>query len=45
MPAKKVREKFGVGDSTIRKWANEGLVRVIRSIGGKRFYDVSSLFT
>ena len=41
--AKHLTTHFGVSSSTLRRWANTGKLRHIRSIGGKRFYDAGHL--
>ncbi len=39
--AKQARRLLGAHDSTLRQWANKGLIPVIRTPGGDRRYNVS----
>lgn len=41
--AKFAREKFGVTNDTLRKWADTGMLRTIRGPGGHRLYNLESL--
>jgi predicted site-specific integrase-resolvase len=38
---KETSEKLGVHFQTLRNWEKEGKIECIRSLGGKRFYDLS----
>ena len=38
---KETSEKLGVHFQTLRNWEKEGKIDCIRSLGGKRFYDLS----
>ena len=45
--SKKVRELYGVCNSTLKRWANEGKITSIRTIGNKRLYgcyDIRRVF-
>ncbi len=37
--AKWVREWYGTAPSTLRSWENQGMLRCVRTPGGKRLYD------
>ncbi len=38
-----MRERYGVAPSTLRSWANPGMLRCVRTPGGKRLYDSEQL--
>lgn len=40
---KKACEELGVHPNTLRSWANEGKIKYIRTEGGKRRYDTTSV--
>ena len=45
--SKKVRDQYGVCNSTLKRWANEGKIKTIRTVGNKRLYgcdDIASIF-
>ena len=44
LPAKQVTEKYKISVSTLRRLADEGKILVKRSPGGKRYYNVDSIF-
>ena len=37
------RKRLGVSNSTLRRWADDGVIRVFRAPGRNRLYDVSEL--
>ena len=43
VPSRKACLELGVHANTLRKWADEGKIRYIRTAGGKRLYDCSSI--
>lgn len=43
IPFKQVHEKYGVSNSTLKKWEKDGKIEAIKSDGKKRFYSVNSL--
>lgn len=43
IPSRKAAKYLGVCANTLRKWADDGKIRHIRSPAGQRLYDVSSL--
>jgi len=40
--SKKAAEKLGVSPNTLRRWADAGTIKTIRTPAGQRLYDVSS---
>ncbi|OQX24301.1 MAG: DNA invertase [Desulfobacteraceae bacterium IS3] len=42
MPSRKAREILGVHENTLRRWANEGKIRHIKTEAGQRLYDTDS---
>ena len=43
VPSRKACLELGVHANTLRRWADEGKIRYIRTAGGKRLYDCSSV--
>lgn len=43
VPSRKACLELGVHANTLRRWADEGKIRYIRTAGGKRLYDCSSI--
>lgn len=43
LSSRKACFEFGVHANTLRRWADEGKIRYIRTAGGKRLYDCSSV--
>ena len=43
VPSRKACLELGVHANTLRRWADEGKIRYIRTSGGKRLYDCSSI--
>lgn len=44
-PARWFVGRYGVSTSTLKSWEKKGLIRALRSPGGKRLYDVASVST
>ncbi len=42
VPSRKAREVLGVHENTLRRWANEGKIRHIKTAAGQRLYDTDS---
>lgn len=42
VPTRKATKILGIHANTLRKWANEGKIKYIRTIGQQRLYDVDS---
>jgi len=42
IPSRKAREILGVHENTLRRWANEGKIRHIKTAAGQRLYDTDS---
>jgi putative resolvase len=40
---KEAKNKLGVHPNTLRRWSDEGKIKTIRTPGGRRLYDLSSL--
>ena len=43
LPSRKACLELGVHPNTLRRWANNGKIRYIKTVGGQRLYDCSSL--
>lgn len=43
LSAEKARLKLGVCAKTLRNWDNKGIIKTVRTPGGTRLYDVSSI--
>lgn len=44
LPAKKIQEKFAISSNGLRQLANAGKVEVKTTPGGKRYYNINTLF-
>ena len=44
LPAKKIQERFAISSNGLRQLANTGKVEVKTTPGGKRFYNINTLF-
>ena len=45
LSAKQIRIKYGMSAISLRSQANAGKIQFIKSVGGKRFYKITSIFT
>ncbi len=43
LPSRKAAEELGVHANTLRKWADEGTIKYIKTPAGHRKYDISSI--
>ena len=41
--ASKIKQRFGISSSSLRRWDGEGRIRTIRTPGGNRLYKYSDI--
>lgn len=39
-----ITKSYGVSSTTLRNWAENGIIKYIQHLGGRRLYDVLKIF-